>query len=432
MDVDTLTQDAAEFYNILSNDRINLLSFLTRGNKDSADHKCLKNILTKINDIYKNTTLMTDLFLGKIGPIQNKTSAIYELPTTELLNVIYNICVYFKITHINEMMAGMGLFSSLMTSKLKSKKLNIKYTATDGYCHYQTISDKKYYKVEQKDIIAYLIDKEYDEKKIIDEKKMDIIVWPSTDSSREIEIYVKKVNPAMLIIVGYPETYSGYIKILEDAKYMYLQTRTKQICFRDTHTANAFFPDISHSKIMIFINPNCYGFKNMEHKDIEKKICSFLDEINPEIAESPETLVDDKHIIKMYCHRNIIPYKIIETISGDNIRETIGMLYVCLKKNYRVPKYISSYNELSFWFSLTQHDIYPTHISDSVEFKQFFDIYDDISMCADINIRTCILKYVFPKWVLNKKDALRCTILLFGNTTMEWWDSRDKMLEYFS
>jgi hypothetical protein len=183
-----------ELYNILVSDREQLADFINKyGTYDN-----LKSLIIDIEKYGNNDKNFTfnEILLGYRGYEYNKQKAIYELPTLELIKFIDNLCQLLNINKVEELIAGQGLLS-----KLLSVNTNLIVNATDGYKCIQTSNTNKYYNVNKKLIIEYTLeDNTYDDTLLI-------MAFPSKYCIKDMEKLFDKNKPKQLLLIRYHHMY---------------------------------------------------------------------------------------------------------------------------------------------------------------------------------------------------------------------------------
>jgi hypothetical protein len=243
-----------QLYNIFKHDRSELVDFLLTNWSYFELRQCFAELHTKYPKGTINISVLKELFTGEIGFEANKQEAIYELPTKEFIFLIHVLCVLYKVEDITEHMADMGLVARM----LLSSGLTIPIKAYDGNRWIQTLSKKKMFNVEPhlllQDIIA---DKQTT-------KTLNLFVWPCPLAIEdELHLFLKHVNPYVVVIVGEIRMYTNIQSIFTNNKYKNIEFNVPQISFRDVITTDIH---IQKSSILIAININ------VEHSDVTHEI----------------------------------------------------------------------------------------------------------------------------------------------------------------
>ena len=141
-----------ELYQILTSKRHELIDFLN----EYGSYETLKESVKKINDsnILGGETFLK-LLHGMGGFEMNKQSAIYHIPTLELIESIATIVKLFNVNNIIELMAGQGLLSGMLKNKYQDQE-EIKFDTTDGFAWTEVYNNSYYCDVKKKFIQEYL------------------------------------------------------------------------------------------------------------------------------------------------------------------------------------------------------------------------------------------------------------------------------------
>lgn len=437
-----IVQLSDKLYDAFTNNRDQLANFLKTDIRLIL-HNNLKELFLEINKKWDHTNgnSITELLLGSIGPECNRQKAIYELPTFELMVTILSISKYFKISTIEEIMAGQGLFGALFDNYFKTA--NIILNVTDGMCQCETFGNNPYYPVEKKYIIEYLTEKN-------DENKMFVTLWPNIRTSKiHLNEFINKIKPKIFILVGQKGIYKKHFKLFKKAKYQSLTFVPYQICYRDTITnTNEFssLPDINNSSLTIFIEESIKNDLKDESmkddlKELHNKITSYTNNFrlldSLEIFRKEEQQITDKYILKFFAEQQLIPNTIITNVSDDEIKELIKCLYnlSISKESVYIPEYLTSLPEFKFWYQLYTTNKFPKLLKTYERFNEFKTYHEKIESSPFIPSSSEMKnKNVFPYWVNNKQDALKCLVLDYSTEERYklWKQSRAFMNEYYN
>lgn len=453
-DYNQLEYNATTLFNILQEDRKELTSFLKRSNFSHSDLKMIltyikkniKKLAPEQNTKCSNGSLIENIFLGNFGLESNKQQAIYELPTLELLTTIHTICCYFKVTKMEEIMAGSGLFSSLFDSFIKnsSEKFPKKIISTDGFYQMETFSLNRYYEVGKKDLLEYVIEEMT--KNFVDEKKQEskqdsdsnkpffsdtliITAWPAINIEYEFTHFIKKVKPPLFILIGQHDLYPKYNMILKKENYHDIILRPLQICFKDSFTDNSNnLPDIWHSLVCVYIKDTKI--------DENHFINSIQNDVNNRLSKNcfrQEQIISDKYILKYLSETGFIPLSVLKNVTDEEIKDIINMIYKLFisKKRFEIPSFIKTIQEFKFWYELFLKNEFPTLITSSASFKNFLKLYKGLQENVD-NLNYYVRCSILPHWVSNKNDAIRCLILDYSTKCKKWKESHAAMLQQIS
>lgn len=426
MNNNEITQLADELYDKLTKNRDQLAKFLSE-DKDYITYKVLNRVFSEIRKRYNYTkgNIITDLLLGSIGPEHNKQKAIYEFPTYELLVIIFSIVLYFNISDIEEIMSGQGLFASLLFNYcIENKDNTVNLKGTDGMCQSETSGYNFYYPIEKKNILEYLIEKETDNRD--DNKaKLFIVSWPDLEVKKNFfSEFIKKIKPELFVLIGQKDMYKNYFDIFEQNGYRYITFTPYQICFKDTFSSNSDNSlnfDIFHSSTTLFINKNI----KTNLQEIKGEICNIANSFDSStIFRSDEYEITSKYLLKYYSEQKKIPELILTNISNSNMTKIINCLYNMSLNDEptQLPNYLTSFDEFEFWHQLYNMNKFPESIISYEKFVEFKNLYEKINS-NDFNLTEMKNKNVFPNWVTNKIDAIKCLILDYSKEDKKWKES---------
>ena len=235
-------------YEILRSNRGQLGNFL----KDNCEYEYLKKQLIDIENSTEDVKIVEKIFLGKIGQENYKNRAIYELPTSELLTIINFIMNFLGIKHVEELSAGVGLLSYMLSYKLGNEYTVV---ASDGNRCSQTYNTNKYYTVQSKQFLHYCLDDDFNF-----DNKLLLISWIPDNDLQDLITLIDKKKPKYIIIIG-----NGYLnKHLYPIDYQTVIIPVKQLCFKDYYRTNMYYSnDSCKSHMIVMTNDSDMNINNL-------------------------------------------------------------------------------------------------------------------------------------------------------------------------
>lgn len=386
--IESESVQSVDLIDIFVNKREEIINIIT--NYDN-----LKKLFSNLIDGSDDTRLIYQLLSGKYQNNRNINSSIDWIPSTELIKSMVDLATFFDIEHIEELYAGTGIISALLTKELKTSNKSIMVTTADTFNQTTTCN------------------------------KLDLM--PIAKRGANDYNYYSKINekcPDMVISTYYPDPV---------------------ICKKDSVVLNELIGLIhtnNHKIIIIFLSLTCtylhhnfylgsisrnyqwytyhvkaiskyYHLENMMNKQYESLMVAHIfirkDTVNntdkltailePAIIPSPRIdtfcyLYND--LIYLY---DKIPTKVIEHLYEEyNVKlipeydDIIGTI-IGFYKNHRnviIPNYIHTIKELLFWSKCVTRNMYLVFADRS----QFAKYHSDI-----INIRDSDVRRHLPHWI---------------------------------
>lgn len=383
-----------ELYKIFKYDREKLVDFL----KSNCSYDYLKDLLLDIQNHAKEDSIniIKELFLGRIGFETNKQKAIYELPTNELLTIIKFICEFINIKNIEELAAGQGLLSHMLKHKLGNSEEYV-VNASDGNRWIETSSTSKYYPVENKLVLQYCLDNNYDFS-----DKLLIISWlPSNDINDFIKlIEIKKPKYILLIGNNFSHVHQLFRNKLSTNDYRQACIPVKQMSYQN------------NSSIVFATNNSDFDFTSLL-LNIKLKYDNCL--CKKRIKRTCKGVVQDVVVNKV---GNKFKYLYEDLNDQEKVNKIAIALNYILKKNITIPKYLNTTNEFLFWLHKEKHKKFPINIKDRNKFKEYYSIYNKINSQGGLG--ELIEKGVIPGWVQTIETAEKFLWLDFSTNDKKW------------
>lgn len=413
-----------QLYNILTNDRSKLPSFL----EQNGSYNSLKNIIKKLEIHYEkdhpNEHLWKDLLLGKVGNESNKQKAIYELPTKELINSISIVCTLLGITDVEEIMAGQGLLSKIIND---NTELNV--CATDGDRWIECIGQPKYYSVESKLVLEYITNSNNN---TLFNKTLIIISWIAKNSLNDFIKFINKETPPYIMVLGdnnKDKKFNIYLRHL-GIKYFKIEIPIKQISYKDYFHNN------------IVRNENiCYSTMTLY---IKRTTCSnalelFDEYMLPDIFESNMCellqIYTDKILIQDLIIAGKLPHSMLNYINTPLFNE---LKQICkeylLFKNKLHMQFIETIEEFRFFVNKMKKKLYPISSINIRSRTKFLEYKQLVESDIHNNMVTLIRKGVLPYWISNIDDAEAFLFLDYSLKDKKWKENistfRTKLHQY--
>lgn len=307
-----------KLYNILLNEREKLPDFLYKIN----DYKKLSNIIRKIEK-KNDKNIWYDLCLGLKGKVNNKYSAIYEIPTKQLLDSIVLIAQLYNIKQIDEIYAGLGLITNLLKKRFDEDDYKIKITASDNHFSNETSLSLDYTNIIKKDVSDII----WQCKNNVYPPDMIICAHPlGKDMYNEIFKLIESNNIKIIIIISNLRTN----KILVSKKfndYTVINPHIYQICYLDIFEINNIEKLYTRSVVNIFI-------RNDVNKINDKDLYNILQNNLYNYFE-----IDSKRIIlQEYSLNNMVPL----WVTQEKYKNNIDIIYNIFLVTKYIPQFITN------------------------------------------------------------------------------------------
>jgi hypothetical protein len=341
-------------YNTLLNDRENLIPVFEQMN----DYFELKEIIKQLESEKKELDVLYKLCNGHIGN-KYKSSAIYELPTRQLIESIAMLFQIFNIRNIDDVGCGMGLLSALLKKQFDKDNYNVELIASDNGSSDSTNIPLSFYPIHKKDIYDIVIQHENN----LEPPDGIICTWPINKMENNFNELIKNRYIKMFIFIDdikYTNILSDrFVKLVEENKYTIIKLPIYQICFLD-YFSNNIIECRSTSTIIVknellneFINfyeilsPNLYKYSNYDELNIDFNDMAIIGKIPFWIAQLQ--LTNEKNIItSIISYLDIINHKFI-------------------------PLWIPNMELLIFWFIQFIKKMFPSHINNVEMLYQYYN-----------------------------------------------------------
>lgn len=364
-----------KLYNILLNEREKIPEFLYKIN----DYRKLSNLIRKLEK-KKDNNIWYNLCLGKIGKPNNKYSAIYEIPTKQLIDSLALIIQLYNIKQIDEVGAGMGLLSSLLNIKMNEEEYKLKITASDNYILNETSLPLDYINIIKKDISDII----WQHKNNVYPPDMVICSHPiSIDTYNELYKLIDSSCVKIIVLITNLRTSNIIFKENEmeniSKKYTMIKLPIYQISYLDIFEKNNIKNLYTRSVTNIFIRNDIYTIKETDIFNIlQNNIYNYVE-------------IDWKRILlQEYALKNNIPFWIVD----DNNKDDINILYnICISIKI-VPEWITNTKLLIFWFIQKQLKIFPKNINTNEKLVKYYNMFIEKK-----NIPEWIPKYLINSYI---------------------------------
>lgn len=371
------------------------------------------NFLSKMFDGYD----IKNLLLGLYGFECNKQTALYSLPTTEFMDVIYALQILFDKYKITEMCAGLGLFS-YMYSKYTQDKKQLEYPETiihtsDGDRCLETLSPYYYCDMEIISFEKYIIDKN----NFCDE--ICIAIMPPTSIYESLRQFIEICKPNCLVLVIDKDDVNLIVKNVPQ-EYKTICLNTKIITYLDYHINGKL--NIHTCTIVITKTP--------VFTETIETICKEIVLSSEEVFTS-ETICETEMIFNDYVMNNLFPKWMLNLSLEEKkkIMESVYKLLCNYQKEIGIKfyKFVSSNIETleEFWEYLEWKPKPPIYCTKN-KYEEYKDIYKYI--VDDKPLSELIQRGILPDWVNNKKIALSYIYLEYECQNKRWKTSNEDLI----
>lgn len=390
--------DIELFLNTFMYSRQSIPEFITKYGKYDTMIELFKKsyeYLIKIRS-YKSNKFIKNLLLGELGYESNKQTALYELPTLELISVIVTIIDMLNISNIEEIYSGIGLMSELLRlfyikyeKLLKYGRPNLK--SSDGKYWMET-SGNTFCGIIKKDFFDILSNEN-------DKNECYIASWPSKECYDYFKDFIQLKSPKLFILIGehnlfdYSDTYENYYK---------LDIPLKQICYSDnmSHIGKS-----SHSYMRCYIKETEVNLTN--ENILEKTLELFKTHLNIDNLIIDDFVVNYDTIKNELINNDKMP-KIISTLDNSKMQNMIDIIVKNKLTNYKLPLFLNSLEEIYFWLSMLKLNIHP-NVNTRDKFLEFYKLYSYTTTMDGILI--LIENHHIPAWAISKRLARLCIAL---------------------
>ena len=268
------------------------------GKKELSKHNIIKYYLERDN---KNLSFK-DLLLGLNNYEHEKRSAIYELPTFELVLSLFNIAKFFNLKYFNEPFAGTGLLGKAIINHNEIDNYFEEIIISDGLYQYETCG-YSFTEVTENDFLDFSTKSTIRVPELANVYKNNtlfVFSWPKFESENSLLNFLQFVNPICLVLIG------DGMKINIPSRYSMKKVYCKQLCYQDNE--NIF----NHSHLMI-IYKNEFQFNEniieeyLKEEKFEKNYSSIVNDMISDKKLFKNILSDerDEERIEFIC-KNIL------------------------------------------------------------------------------------------------------------------------------
>ena len=407
-----------ELCNILLNDRDNLANFLIENGKYNIIKKCLQDIETN------NNMNIEDLFLGKVGDELNKQRALYELPTLELINVIIEICKICDINEIEEIGAGQGLLSKLLSLKLDKEQIGpIELFATDGKMWMETRYPNTYYPIEDKLFIEYATyERNYD-------NTMMLLSWIPKNGLEDLKLFMEKRKPKYLMVIGEDHNieHEKFKEFMIGINYTNTHLPIKQLCFKDYYADNKYFPNDSSrssSQLYVFNDGNSGNSGNNQHNEIKNMMTENKEYFNEKLDKYSNIM-----ILQDLYKGKILPKFVLEIDNNNDLYKFVRESIICITCGYLLPEYLSSLDDFNYWYSKIRQGKYPINIKTRDKFEEYRRKLDKLSNDGIVVMKQ---ENIIPSWIISSDESERYLWLEYSTHDKSWKENRRTFITKFN
>lgn len=406
---------------ILVNNRETFIDFL----KTNYTYENLLKIFNPINLCnLKSLVPIENKFLYRImtGTFTNskyRNSVINWIPSREFISSLINLADYFKVDLLQEINAGLGVFSSLFKIECTLLNKNIKIITSDSFTDSQTckqlgfttlvrkeINDFKYYNQLNINYPSMLIFSYYPHFESVDNDKNCI---------NDLFDLLHSKNHKIIVFVA-PIVFSAVYSIINNfalGDYTYVPVPIKVISKHDEifnySNINHRYSTIAH----IFVKKESHELisKKTLYEIIDPMIVKYNNEI-PYIDTWPSKLFN---IYKLYfCMSDPLLndiYKLMFNINYNNENSDFKLLMKkissCLLKLKCIPLFIETVNELKFWLLYFEKN-FIFYFDSRNKFLDFFNI-----ICDSKKLTSYIPSTIIESIIGSEDLCIYCVYLLF-------------------
>jgi len=392
----------SDLFKTLAYERGNLLDYLVK----NGTYDGLKESLVKIeNENADMWDVIQRLFLGRYGLEANKQVAFYELPTHELVNCISMICEHIGIFKVEEIAAGIGLLSGML-----SRMTNLDISSTDGKTWMETYIPL--YPVQQKLLLEYAMDNiDYDDKLII-------LSWIPNKSVNDFAEVIKIKRPRQIVIIG--EQYNKWISdtnnVLLEKGYNRISIPTKQLCYNDYFKMNTYYPDNC-------IRSSCTLYTRSDVENITLTIDNSLTVVNS---------ITDYMTVQDMIVFGVLPKWLLNILGSYDeivVRKAITDIERAISNGdsnkQMIFDIIDGLEQFNFWLSKPN---FPK-ITTKDKFAEYHELYKALNHPNGlVNLKQ---KLCFPNWIATRDEAEKYLYLDFSTSVKRWKESRESFMTYY-
>lgn len=380
---------ASKLYNSFEKDRDNIADTLNETN----DYHVLMEIIKCIQEKYPNENeIWYKLCVGLKGDDANKFSAIYEIPTKQLIDCLAIIFQIYNINKIDEVGAGVGLLTALLQKKFDVDGYNVKLVASDNCSSDCTNISLDFTTIIKKDISDIVLQ----HNKNLNPPDAVICCWPIEPMMEQIHDLIKSKHVKIIVIITDVRQKSILPKKsnIELEEYRIFDLPIYQCSYLDVYENNKVDGLYSRSKTFVLIRKD---LNDINLNDIlsgalyEKKEIN-NDKINVKINVKIKLL--DLATLKR------IPYWMCELKTNEELN-TANKIFELIKINIKflkkeIPLWIPNLDLLIFWYIRKNKKMFPLKIKTTeklIEYKE---------MITNMNPEK-IKKYkdnnILPSWI---------------------------------
>jgi len=385
--INEITKYAKKLYETMINNRDNMSDVLEKMNSYSI----LKQVIIEIEKKYENIDdVWHDICMGKLGNQTNKCSAIFEVPTKELIDTIAILFQIFNIKKIDEVGAGIGLLSSLLQKKFKKDDYDVKLLASDDGSSDNTNIPLDFTTIIKKDISDIIIQ----HNKNLNPPEAIICTWPKKTKKKKMEKqFIKLLNTEKIKIFVFTNDIRHNFAISKNFEtdalklgYKIIKLPIRQISYLDFFSKNQFKKLISRSFTFLVIR------KDLLDIDI---ISLLSDNLYKYTKIDPIRIaLQDLAITKK------IPFWICTLEKKNDLKTAMGIYNSVIKNRKiiqkKIPNWIPNLNLLIFWYTRINKNRFPLKIKTE---KKLIEYYNKIINMTPFKLSQFIKDGIVPKWM---------------------------------
>lgn len=388
--------DAELLYDTMVNNRQNIPNVLSL----MDDYYQLTNIIKCIEHKYNlEPEIWMKLCLGEIGNSLNKTMAIYEIPTKQLLDTMSYIFNKYNIKHVEQVGAGLGL----LTCQL-NKYCNVECTASDNNDSIKTSYNSNYIHIRKKAIsdLTYQLKNNMVKTEAVIMAWSDIETKSNNDEFGQLILY-GKLKIILIIHKNQNVHYLGpYLHKILYAGYNIQTLPILQLSCYDYFLKNS-------------LNIKCQGITTiLIHNSLDSKM--FIDNNNlyiPQLYNVSKLLFQDLYLLN----------KVPEWTVLHDVEEDFNKIVEILTYSKTIPQWIPNMKLLNFW---KKYNIkFPLNIHSTELLEQY---YEEVETLNNFTVGTNFPNFVTNKYIAEIYLWVKYSVL---PEDTDWKTSEQIMMEKF-
>ena len=345
------------------------------------------------------------LMQGMIRTENAKYRALYELPTLELIHVLYKLLQLYNIKMVDELCAGQGLLSKLLMNITNNDHIhNIIVIPSDSHSWSETcFFEKSYTQVKSMFINEFTRSLQEQKEQYDCADRAIITAWNNITTERDILKLLQSNKIGTYFYIGdepgkkciSKNVYNAILQLGYNAYHL----TPKQICCFDYYVNNKLTPkNSSKSNLIVFTKNNNYT---------KEQIINFCG-VNNFFQAYPgniDKLTSFKITIQdLAISEYALPWMCDSMLSDHEFVQCVKLLFNILDRiKKKIPKWIPDYQTFTFWANKTMERKFPLLINDTNNLIKYK------TLITNLDKKNYILVYQFqkqlPLWIFTKEIA---------------------------